>query len=200
MERPMLFSTEMVSAILNGQKTQTRRLVKSPYKSGPWAFRINRLKATGEITGVEEIDEEMCGTGRFVRPPCMPGDYLYIRETWAPWSRTEGIMPTIHYKADHETLPGVKWRPSIHMPKEVARLWLKVTDVRIERIKDISKEDCFKEGVTKIHMRDPQLAFHKMFLRAISREDAIRYWQNNLYVWVIEFERVERPESKEEAK
>lgn len=221
MERPILFNTQMVSVILNGQKTQTRRLVKSPYKSGPWAFRINRCKETGEITGVEEIDEDLCGTGRYIHPPCKTGDFLYVRETWAPLyaDMTSKEIVGYLYKVDRDSAFGDeyaaaydekypegkdwmwegRWRPSIHMPKEAARLWLKVTNVHIERLSDMSDEDYIKEGVSRKGHLHIQFAVQTAMMCS-SKEDRMKCWKGNPYVWVIEFERVENPENKEEAK
>ena len=121
MERPMLFNTEMVRAILDGRKTQTRRIVKNQ------SLTEEQLKNCGK--------------------PCYPGDILWVRETWTVWSRTLGKMPAFHYKADGEDLANVKWHPSIHMPKEAARIWLKVTNVKCERLQDISFADIQAEGM-----------------------------------------------------
>ena len=191
MERPMLFNTEMVRAILDGRKTQTRRIVKNQ------SLTEEQLKNCGK--------------------PCYPGDILWVRETWTVWSRTLGKMPAFHYKADGEDLVNVKWHPSIHMPKEAARIWLKVKRVRVERLQDISYDDVQAEGMDMDawyeydewqHQTGDGLAAdgthviyetmrgffgHKVWDATMqSLEQYEKYgWDANPWVWVIEFERVE---------
>jgi hypothetical protein len=143
-EKPILFTTPMVQAILDGRKTMTRRVVKAPVlyevsespskisrKGDKWEFRWN-----GKVT-----------IGGFdIKPPYQPGDRLYVRETWLEYNGTYA------YKADNRHLRleelGIhfKWRPSIHMPKSAARIWITVTDVRVERVQEISEEDAKAEG------------------------------------------------------
>lgn len=154
--KPILFNTEMVRAILAGRKTVTRRVIKPHYKDGDAGFRINRRKVDGVITGVEYYDEEERGTDRYVNPPYQIGDILYVRETWARLvTAKDGEMQSERYvyKATDEYPFGesgyivkFRWKPSIHMPKEAARIWLKVTDVRVERLQDITEDDVCKEG------------------------------------------------------
>ena len=140
-ERPILFNTEMVKAILAGRKTCTRRLVKFlPWKNPQW---------TGYIK-----DGLMLYNGKnepcIRKAPYQPGDILYVRETWGK-GYEEG---TYIYKADDKLadLPTFKestkliYRPSIHMPKEAARIWLKVTDVRVERLQEITEDGAKEEG------------------------------------------------------
>ena len=131
--------------------------------------------------------------------PYEPGDILYVRETWC--LRYDGEK--YFYKADKNTqreekrlidYDHVSWKPSIHMPKEAARIWLKVKDVRVERLKDISPEDAVKEGTKEIF---PPLAvdgFRDIWNSTIKKSDLDRYgWGANPCVWVIEFERCEKP-------
>ena len=135
--KPILFNTEMVRAILDGTKTVTRRVVKPQ----PTEQEENPQKVTSGNWYFDIPDRHFGGIRACVgpyRPPYRPGDILYVRETWAVWSRTEGTAPEIHYKADGEVLPDVKWRPSIHMPREAARIFLRVTDVRVERLQEIT--------------------------------------------------------------
>ena len=138
---PILFNTEMVRAILDGRKTVTRRLVKhdvdailnSPYH-----------KEHPEVED-KQIISKLCMS------PYQPGDILYVRETWGE-GYEEG---TYIYRADDKLagLPTFKesskliYHPSIHMPKEAARIWLKVTDVRVERLQEITSEQIGREGV-----------------------------------------------------
>lgn len=190
MERPMLFNTEMVRAILDGRKTQTRRIVKNQ------SLTEEQLKNCGK--------------------PCYPGDILWVRETWTVWSRTLGKMPAFHYKADGEDLANVKWHPSIHMPKEAARIWLKVTNVKCERLQDISFADIQAEGMDMdewyeydewqhsvgdgmgdeipVIFENPYHFFGSRVWDSTmgSLEKYEKYgWDANPWVWVIEFERIE---------
>lgn len=142
--KPILMNTEMVRAILDGRKTVTRRVVKDPYHiSGDGEVcRITGLaihKGTNVTHGAPYPDS-----------PYRPGDILYVRETWRPhsaWSGSYSSGCEIEYKAGGENLiidgsviavpeRETPWRPSLHMPREAARIWLRVTDVRVERLQD----------------------------------------------------------------
>lgn len=189
-ERPILFNTEMVKVILDGRKTCTRRLVKFlPGKNPQW---------TGYIKdGLMLYDgkNELC----IRKAPYQPGDILYVRETWCSAYGGEKYF----YLADKLTnreersllnYDDVKWHPSIHMPKEAARIWLKVTDVRAERLQDIMKEEpgpncqVVKEGVRY------GCDFIAVWNSTIKESDRAVYgWDANPYVWVVEFERCEKP-------
>lgn len=191
--KPVLFNTEMVRAILDGRKSCTRRLVKFLAKKNPlW---------TGYIK-----DGLMLYNGRnepcIRKAPYQPGDILYVRETWS-----EGYEDgTYIYRADDKLadLPTFKessnliYHPSIHMPKEAARIWLKVTNVRVERLQEMWASDVSKEGIyfTKPTTADEMLmAFSKLWNGTIKKSDLDRYgWDANPWVWVIEFERCEKPE------
>lgn len=178
--KPILFKTDMVQAILDGRKTMTRRAIKPQ----PAAH----LECGGRI--------------HFVRPPCLTGDILYIRETWAGIKNADGSHLKYVYRAT-DTYPfGVKgyivkfkWRPSIHMPKAAARIWLRVTDVRAERLRDITPDGAIKEGTKE---QFPPLAvdeFREIWNATIKKPDLDCYgWEANPWVWVIEFERCEKPE------
>lgn len=152
--RPILFSTEMVRAILDGRKLVTRRVAKKiPVETH--RIEVNLRPETFKGIEVKEFECHWGGyqpdTGNFVdgacivKPPCQPGDILYVRETWTFHANAEG---GIIFKARcPEKLEKVKkWRPSIHMPKEAARIWLKVTDVRVERLQNIAEEQTSHEG------------------------------------------------------
>ena len=141
--KPILFNTEMVKAILEGRKTVTRRLVK-PQPQGYFEVNDNPLY----------IYDSDLPSGR-IAPQFQPGDYLYVRETWHKYIKRVGKGESCHlaefygYKASiansedaHEP-----WKPSIHMPKDAARIFLKVTDVRVERLQDITEEQALAEGV-----------------------------------------------------
>lgn len=141
--------------------------------------------------------------------PYEKGDILYVRETWNVCGNG------YRYKADWEK-DGIaditKWRPSIHMPKEAARIWLKVTDVRVERLQDMKPEDVRKEGmrlnitpsecksqfdkIGAIHFyEEARKKFSELWNSTIKKADLDRYgWDASPWVWVIEFERCEKPE------
>lgn len=198
---PILFKTEMVQALLAGRKTCTRRLVKFlPGKNPQW---------TGYIK-----DGLMLYNGKnepcIRKAPYQPGDILYVRETWGK-GYEEG---TYIYKADDKLadLPTFKdstkliYRPSIHMPKEASRIWLKVTDVRVERLQEITKAEAILEGAIDnrafIHSPDNEYDhihtarehFIDIWNSTIKKSDLDIYgWSANPWVWVIEFERCEKP-------
>lgn len=214
--KPILFnkqiSTEMVRAILDGRKTCTRRLVKFlPGENSQW---------TGYIK-----DGLMLYNGR--NEPCIRkvpyqlGDILYVRETWCGLPVNEaGHMrghTIYYYKADGELRPkGWRgtWHPSIHMPKEASRIWLKVTDVRVERLQSITVEGAIREGAEgeKCHhtnagafgctdcmntgwIEPPQVEFMQIWNSTIKKSDIDRYgWDANPYVFVIEFVKIDKPE------
>jgi hypothetical protein len=187
--KPILFNTEMVRAILDGRKTVTRRLVKFLSRKNPnW---------TGYVK-----DGLMLYNGRnepcIKKAPYQPGDILYVRESYSELSF--GYV----YKADGENIDHlgnvIKWHPSIHMPKEAARIWLKVTDVRVERLQDMWASDVSKEGLLfnkPTTVDEMLLAFAKLWNSAIKKSDIDSYgWNANPWVWVIEFERCEKPEGE----
>lgn len=197
--KPILFNTEMVRAILDGRKTCTRRLVRFlPGENPQW---------TGYIR-----DGLMLYNGRnepcIIKAPYQPGDTLYVRETWCGLPVNEaGHMrghTIYYYKADGELRPkGWRgtWHPSIHMPKEAARIWLKVTDVRVERLQEITPQGAWKEGArcSCLHpvpdCAGNKTAFVNIWNSTIKKSDLDCYgWDANPWVWVIEFERCEKQE------
>lgn len=189
---PILFNTDMVWAILSGRKTETRRLVKpQPRKS-----MVHKLgycvDGDKEDIGKYGFGSHECGGHvQYVKPPCQPGDILYVRETWSEW--TGGYL----YKAWtglHQ--PGIdgleKWHPSIHMPKEAARIWLKVTNFRVERLQDIDNNGIVAEGL------EIGCDFEEIWDSVIKKADIGCYgWDSNPWVWVIEFRRCKKPESQQ---
>lgn len=200
--KPILFNTEMVRAILDGRKTCTRRLVK-PQPDEKHTFPL------GFVTDSTENKEMGCfgfginkygGSIQYVKPPYQPGDILYVRETFI-----QVAAYTFWYKADDKAWMSkdLLWKPSIHMPKEAARIWLKVTDVRVERLKQINGDDALAEGVDKyIHangtLNEDQTitSFIGIWNSTVKKSDLDRYgWDANPWVWVIEFERCEKPET-----
>ena len=226
--KPILFNTEMVRAILDGRKTCTRRLVRFlPGENPQW---------TGYIR-----DGLMLYNGR--NEPCIrkasyqPWDILYVRETWQYLYELDGNEQVIedtgkYYYAATDAIPlnayvdenGVEhdhapWRPSIHMPKEAARIWLKVTDVRVKRLQDMKPVDVIKEGAYPdcwdclntygesgsqccygteeecSQCDEVMMEWEKLWNSTIKKSDLDRYgWDANPWVWVVEFERCEKPE------
>lgn len=141
--KPILFNTDMVRGLLDCRKTVTRRIVKAPVLSEVRPpDRVSVKDGTLEMkwTGPEIV-------GGFTKDaPYKPGDILYVRETWLEGG---GTVRKYLYKAGlHENWwKAYKWRPSIHMPKEAARIFLRVTDVRVERLQEIIEEQALAEGV-----------------------------------------------------
>ena len=188
--KPILFNTEMVRAILEGRKTVTRRVIK-PVAMG--------------------LTYEDGSPAR--KPQYCPGDILYVRETWC---KTDcfGLQDGYVYKANdnsilEETGFAPKWRPSIHMPREAARIFLRVKDVRVERLQNITYEDCLCEGIAKeeIDERDAfrpvtsaKWLFAQLWDSTIKPADRALYgWAANPWVWVIEFERISKEEALRDA-
>ena len=202
--KPILFNTQMVKAILEGRKTVTRRVIKPQPQGQP-----------------HRMDNSSCWPGCFAdsksanvyKPPYQPGDILYVRESWQFFpcfdcvksmcettpltyedsdSVTEGCWI---YKADYieSDQKRVCWHPSIHMPKEAARIFLRVTDVRVERLKDITATQAMNEGFADWN------DFVKLWNSTINSADRTSYgWETNPWVWVVQFERISRKEAGNE--
>lgn len=202
--KPILFNTEMVRAILDGQKTCTRRVVKTRRKDA-CGFYVTK-RPDGSFAGIYEYDEdERMFENQLIQ--YKPGDILYVRETWCGLPVNEAGHfrghPIYYYKADGDLRPeGWRgaWRPLIHMPKEAARIWLKVTDVQVERLQDITSEQIYREGAEVeepfvLNGEEKRYAFSVLWNSTIKKSDLDRYgWAANPWVWVIEFERCEKPE------
>lgn len=205
---PILFNTEMVKAILYGIKSCTRRMVK-PQPDEKHTYPLGYVTDSTEKKDVGCFGfgiDEYGGSVQYAKPPYHPGDILYVRETWGE-GYEEG---TYIYKADDKlaNLPRFSesskliYHPSIHMPKEAARIWLKVTDVRVERLQEITDKDAEQEGAQPDYPFDyavdkwPNLEhFKEIWNSTIKKSDLDRYgWDANPWVWVVEFERCEKPE------
>ena len=194
--KPILFNTEMVQAILDGRKTCTRRVVKTRRKDA-YGFYVAK-GPDGSFTGVYEYDEDERMFENQLIPPYKPGDILYVRETWGE-GYAEG---TYIYKADDKLaeLPTFKktskilYHPSIHMPKEAARIWLKVTDVRVERLQDMTDDDAKAEGC--FDYTSTALGFPDVWDSTIKKSDLDRYgWYANPWVFVYKFQQIGREEA-----
>ena len=257
--KPILFNTDMVCAILRGQKTVTRRPVKPQPKmrlsyacmghgAGRWGYPAEDVhKYWGDEWRIpDDVTLDEADRNRLWTPPCHTDDILYVRETWAPLYPDDvskevcGYM----YKADREmflygeeyakdydelypegrdwTWEGV-WKPSIHMPREAARLFLKVTNVSVGKLQDITMEGIRREGCVpqcamcsfnrkidthgidcaKGISRDADCPLSNMFETVgfrstwdstVKKSDLMTYgWKADPYVWLIEFERIEKP-------
>lgn len=217
--KPILFNTEMVRAILDGRKTVTRRCVKTKSKNA-CGFYVTFRKSDNALMGVYDYDENEMQFDSPQTQPAYPGDILYVRETiWQKvghYLDVDGETKPSWYKefkyVATDEKPETGWnyswvkRPSIHMPKEATRIWLKVTDVRVERLQDITEEQASKEGAidnrgfihspdneyTKIHTAKEH--FIDIWSSTIKKFDLDTYgWDANPWVWVIEFEQCEKP-------
>lgn len=198
--KPILFNTEMVRAILGGRKTCTRRLIK---------HNVDAMLNSPYHKKHPEVEDKQI-ISKLCLPPYQPGDVLYVRETWSEW--TGGYV----YKAWSSPFPqagaylGEKWHPSIHMPKDAARIWLKVTEVRVERLQEITEDGAILEGAIDnrgfIHAPDDEYNhihsakehFMNIWNSTIKKSDLDRYgWDANPWVWVIAFEPCEKPKDDE---
>lgn len=223
-QHPILFSTPMVQAILAGNKTMTRRLnglEKINTNPDDWQFEWAdfSLKMPWRFTQISTVSEKTLADKSFYQsetkcPYGKPGDVLWVRETWAHRFSINGqYLPNEFVfkstndphegNSTHEEL-GLKWFPSIHMPKSACRLWLEITDIRVERLQVISEKDAKAEGVElqKNHKwknyrigTEPKEGFSMPFSsfetlwRKIHGGDS---WNANPWVWVIEFKRIEK--------
>jgi len=226
-ERPILFSTEMVQAILDGRKTQTRRVLnpqlpfhKFDFFCGNNDAGYSALTTKGyvEFRGYEIFENgERKYTPFYIKPKYgEKNDILWVRETWVK------LNGQYVYKADYDngvpaneielpngaTVDDAKWKPSIHMPKEACRLRLKIKSIRVERLMDISEQDAIAEGVRQrfggfINYANPSNLFTETYpflgrkysaaqmsyLSLWERINGENSFEENPWVWVIEFER-----------
>lgn len=202
--KPILFNTEMVKAILDGRKTVTRRLIKPRYRDDECGFQIVSNAHTGEFIRVEKISDQGCGifsdgSERHVKPPYQSGDILYVRETWGfdTGDPSDEIgTGCFVYRADGGEAPNGKWRPSLHMPKEAARIFLRVVYVKPERLRDMVLADVLMEGIAEGESyKDTWERWHDLWDSTIDQADLSIYgWEANPWVWVIRFERCEKPQ------
>lgn len=196
--KPILFNTEMVRAILDGRKDATRRIVKGFIPDDAvWGYTAFTPKGYISCRGTFAD-----GYGeKFFKLPCEPGDILYVRETWK--KAHNGYYYYEDWKRN-DIADVTKWKPSIHMPKEAARIWLRVTDVRVERLQEITGASIQKEGI-EVDQKEYAskfdfiselfLLFQRLWDSVVKKSDLDRYgWDASPYVWVIEFERCEKPE------
>lgn len=246
--KPILFNTEMVRAILDGRKTCTRRVVKiQPDEKHifPLGF-ITGSTEKKEIGCFGFGINENGGSIQFAKPPYQTGDILYVRETWQCWrAHRYEATADIRFRAggddvrlqfangntdsidrlDYDTFVhkwfshNGEWKPSLFMPKEAARIWLKVTNVRVERLQEMKPVDVIKEGAYSdcwdclntygesgsqccygteeqcSQCDEVMMEWEKLWNSTIKKSDLDRYgWDANPYVFVIEFVKIDKPE------
>ncbi|HBY8392741.1 hypothetical protein L1K12_24475 [Klebsiella pneumoniae] len=209
-ERGMIFNAEMVRALLDGRKTQTRRIIKDCTVGRDPISKF--IKIGKKFIGcypedVPELIRECCPYG-------VPGDRIWVRETWAEAGASAPDLKLYranypeHVPSIYENVPPaeeIRWTPSIHMPRTASRILLEITDVRVERLNAISEEDAEAEGIDMEALYDSQdcydcIADHNMTGRP-TVTGAFKYlwesiygeegWKSNPWVWVIEFKRFE---------
>lgn len=235
--KTILFNTEMVRAILDGRKSCTRRLMK-PQPDEKHIYPLGFANDSTERKNIGSFGfgaSELGSSIQYTKPPYQPGDILYVRETWERFecwncegdergnctkepkkSVLDKACGCYMYRATDEISGDAKWHPSIRMPKEAARIWLKVTDVRVERLQDMTNDDALKEGAEGVRcdhagsgaygctdcmntgwLEPPIVEFMQIWDSTIKKSDLDRYgWNANPWVWVIEFERCEKPEGR----
>ena len=194
--KPILFNTPMVKRVLGDDKTATRRVIKKQPRG-------KLLDPASHYVFVWDSDIRY--------PPYVRGDILYVRETWG-FDKNNWIYKADFSDTDLEKIKSItRWRPSIHMPKEAARIFLRVTDVRAERLQEITDDGARKEGIgeffvgmgesgfavshdSKAFYESPIGAFVYLWDSTVTPEKREIYgWAANPWVWVIEFERCEKP-------
>lgn len=185
-ETPLIFSTEMVKAILENRKTMTRRVIKLEGLTEPDIYETR----DGDL--IDPI--ELCPYGRV-------GDLLWCRETFCKVCYENDNEPDVCYKEDMLRYEGLcsrcKYSPSIFMPKWATRIWLEITDIRVERIQDIKRQDISAEGTPHNPMelssyRNDGYQRLQDFIYLWDKINKIRGygWNKNPYVWVISFKRI----------
>jgi hypothetical protein len=215
---PILFSTEMVQAILDGTKTQTRRVIKKQ----PDLEKHTHIKRAITLDG-KDTEVFLYCSGNSIKaesvkcPYGQVGDVLWVRETWClttPFGPEEyyfgyktSSQAEIKASEKYDYYSPDEWKPSIHMPKEACRIFLQITNIRVERLKDISAEDAFREGINYSYDEEegykywhyikkkfgpsPIHSFQTLW-ESINGEES---WEANPWVWVIEFERTVKPKN-----
>lgn len=209
--KPILFNSDMARGILEGRKTVTRRVIKPQPQSTENLVSRDLLPETTEA-GAGPVYAWSGGT--VTTPPYQPGDILYVRETWGDYATENdpgagyymyradyppGAITTTHPDGTVFELP--RWKPSIHMPREAARIFLRVKDVRVERLHNITAQGCLDEGV-KLSLygiwdgESTTAPFAHVWDSTIKPADRAMYgWAANPWVWVIQFERISKEET-----
>ena len=195
--KPIIFSTEMTKALLDNRKTMTRRVIKPQPElndKGFWqlgdAFWSKGVKSFNPMPG-----HSLCN-----RLPYKPGDILWVREAWIPWDslawniqqylERNGKKLDFVYKTDFEFDTGKGWKPSIHMPKEAARIFLRVIDIRVECLCQITTFDAIAEGFSSGERESETDAFYKYWNKLNAKRGYGK--ESDPWVWVYTFERTEK--------
>ncbi|WP_048764961.1 hypothetical protein [Acinetobacter sp. 243_ASPC] len=203
--RPILFNAEMVKAILDGRKTQTRRVLRvQPPLTDKNVMPLYTMEPEPKVTEVtmhEIMDDRMPFPSSISRHKCpfgKIGDQLWVRESFGTKIRSLGGTPheSLTYKADNPVEMAyydcngkgfpVKWKPSIHMPRWASRILLEITNIRVERLNDISVEDALAEGIAHKTMNCPRHEYFQLW-NDVYGEMA---HESNPWVWVIQFKAV----------
>ncbi|ELY4660411.1 hypothetical protein SNO30_003083 [Cronobacter sakazakii] len=201
-ERPIIFNAEMVRAILDGRKAQTRRIIKLDHERGMKNPVVRGKDGAASYAG--------CPLASMLCPFGQPSDRLWVRETWAEAGASAPDLKLYranypeHVPSHYENVPPaeeIRWKPSIHMPRWASRITLEITGVRVERLASITEEDARAEGVQQIRggfwrHYQPEWTQHQLSARgsfvtlwkSIYGEES---WQANPWVWVIEFKSIE---------
>lgn len=199
-EHPILFSTSMVQAILEGKKTQTRRVVKNIPNGSHYLKEYPGHNALGMYPflapdELQKPDNEKIASV-VTCPYGQPGDLLWVRETWCVtqpfdpetyhFGYKSGIQPYSNEPSSEKFnyLSPDKWKPSIHMPKAAARIWLEVEEVKVERLQDISEEEAKAEGCERLPLLWSRLDTFKVLWQSINGHES---WRANPLVWVVKF-------------
>lgn len=215
MIKSILFNTEMVRAIQDDTKTVTRRLIKpQPPSDMPNNHNICKMpiftnNGVKTLWYMDVAEQYPFKRMRYFekKAPYEIGDILYVRETWCKGSLNYG-EEKYYYKADGK-IPHCEWHPSIHMPKEAARIFLRVTDVRVERLQGITEEQAICEGCSGVFCGSganigcgwevtPVDEYIPLWNSTVKKSDLDKYgWDANPWVWVIEFESISKEEANE---
>ena len=222
-ERPILFSGAMVRALLDGSKTQTRRAVKLQVQhDDSWVggWKIVHKRVTQALLTFNQLGGKPLGSDAAICPYGQPGDRLWVRETFLDTQRTgiehrdeSGLRHRYAFASDcgpgsygdqARKDYGLKWKPSIHMPRAASRILLEIVSVRVERLHDISEGDCWAEGIEAVDGALDDLAIIHLAKRMGRSFEAAAptyaalwesingagSWDANPWVWVVEFKRV----------
>jgi len=203
--KPIIFSTEMVKAILDGIKTQTRRIINGvPDGYNFYGTRVGSFNRedVGKLIFVKEGQENVVLNRDeiLIKPKYQVGDILWVRETWYDLHFDQIYYI---YKANNEPdSKEIEWKSPYHMPKEAARIFLKVTNVRVERLQEITEDDCYSEGIIPFERKhcgacssndcDNPIGDFKYLWDKLNKKRGYG-WDKNPWVWVYEFERVDKP-------
>jgi hypothetical protein len=209
LEKPVIFNTQMVQEILKGNKTQTRRIIKNKYDNSDITFFENKYgkrlvymqnDVPAPVKNQDGTTSHKLIAMEEVKKPCNIGDILWVRETWAnTWTpdgqegyvyKADGEPSRFPYWGNEKQCKDEVWIPSIHMPRIAARILLKVTDIRAERLQDITEDEARKEGCFMPSYKDGKLIGDSVTLFKILWDSIYKNWSENPWVWVIEFEKV----------